>query len=410
MVKVRVAAVFATVMTAVLAVGQYQRVAAGPVESSGYRVLKPIESGDLTLFPVVRVNGKTPPADQFLTLDEGLKNGEVEVTEAGRVRGLVRSHGGVTPYRGDQVNTLMLVNNSKRPLLLLAGEIVTGGKQDRVIAKDRIVPAGGDPIDLSVFCIEHGRWTESSEKFGATAKTSTGSFMVQPTVRQEAMVAKDQQQVWNSVNGAITTMAMAAAPARSTPDGRGSVSSTVEVQPDSLAVDGRRITPELSAGSSLATTSYAKAMQTQAVSSKVDEAAAGLVQSREQAIASLRQEHAVGVVVALHGEVIWADIFSDTDLLTRYWMKLVRSYAAEGLVTGKDRKTATIADAQQFLDGASHGRETSEGEVGVYRYREVKGDGTDSFALESLLQGTGYDVHVSKLKVKDHGLVRTGVY
>jgi hypothetical protein len=149
-------------------------------------------------------------------------------------------------------------------------------------------------------------------------------------------------------------------------------------------------------------------MQTQAVSAKVDEAAAGLVQSREQALASLRQEHAVGVVVALHGEVIWADIFSDTELLTRYWMKLVRSYAAEGLAAAKERKTATVADAQQFLDGASHGRETSEGEVGVYRYREVKADGTDSFALESLLPGTGYDVHVSKLKVKDHGLIRAG--
>jgi len=53
MVKVRIAAVFATVMAAVLAVGQYQPVAAGPVESSTYKVLKPIESGDLTLFPVV---------------------------------------------------------------------------------------------------------------------------------------------------------------------------------------------------------------------------------------------------------------------------------------------------------------------------------------------------------------------
>jgi hypothetical protein len=308
------------------------------------------------------------------------------------------------------VNTLVLVNNSSQPLLLLAGEIVTGGKQDRVIAKDRIVPAGGDPIDLSVFCIEHGRWTESSEKFGATAKTSTGSFMLQPTVRQEAMVAKDQQEVWNSVNGAISTMAMAAAPARGGPVGRGPAGSRVEVQSDSVAVDGSIMAPGLSAGSALATTSYAKAMQTQAVSAKVDEAAASLVQSREQALASLRQEHAVGVVVALHGEVIWADIFSDTELLTRYWMKLVRSYAAEGLAAAKERKMATVADAQQFLDGASHGRETSEGEVGVYRYREVKADETDSFALESLLPGTGYDVHVSKLKVKDRGLVRTGVY
>jgi hypothetical protein len=404
MVKARVATAFATVMAALLLVGHYQPVAAGPLESSGYKVLKPIESGDLTLFPVVLTSGKTPPADQFLTLDEGLKNGEVEVTEAGRVRGLVRSRGGAPlAFRGDQVNTLVLVNHSKRPLLLLAGEIVTGGKQDRVIAKDRIVPAGGDPIDLSVFCIEPGRWTESSEKFGATAKTSTGSFMVQPAVRQQAMVARDQQQVWNSVNGAISTMAQAAAPAR------GATGGPVAAQSGSVVVHGGVIVSELSAGSALATTSYAKAMQTQAVSAKVDEAA-GLVESREQALATLRQEHAVGVVVALHGEVIWADIFSDTDLLTRYWMKLVRSYAAEGLSAGRESKTATVADAQQFLDGAAHGRETSEGEVGVYRYREVKADGTDSFALESLLPGTGYDVHISKLRIKDHGLVRTGIY
>jgi hypothetical protein len=69
------------------------------------------------------------------------------------------------------------------------------------------------------------------------------------------------------------------------------------------------------------------------------------------------------------------------------------------LAAGKEHKTAAIADAQQFLDGASHGRETFEGEVGVYSYREVKAEATDTFALESLLPGTGYDVHVSKLKV-----------
>src|SRR2546421_6026851 len=191
MVKVRIAAVFATVVAAVLAVGP---VAAGPVESNGYKVLKPIESGDLTLFPVVRAGGKMPPADQFLTLDEGLKNGEVEVTEAGRVWGLVRSRGGATlPNREDQVNTLVLVNNSKRPLLLLAGEIVTGGKQDRVIAKDRIVPPGGDPIDLGVFCVEPGRWVGSSEQFG-TARGYT--FMAAPNVRAKAMADKDQAKGW----------------------------------------------------------------------------------------------------------------------------------------------------------------------------------------------------------------------
>ena len=166
-------------------------VAAGPFEGqggSGYRVLKPIQSGDLTLFPVVGGDGKAAANDPFpgvggrrpvsndggpgqLTLDEGLRSGEVEVTEAGSVRGLVRSRGAASPaYRGDQVNTLVLVNHSSRPLLLLAGEIVTGGKQDRIVASDRIVPSDSDPVDLSVFCVEHGRWTESSATFGVTCE------------------------------------------------------------------------------------------------------------------------------------------------------------------------------------------------------------------------------------------------
>ena len=180
-------------------------------------MLAPIESGNLLLFPVVRANGKPAGNTPFVTLDEGLKNGTVEVTEAGKVQGLVRRRDNgpaiiADGFHGDQVNTLVLVNNSRQPLLLLAGEIVTGGKQDRVIAKDRIVPPGSDPIDLSVFCIEPGRWVESSAMFGASSKAPVAGFMVQPTVRQRAMVAKDQQQVWDSVHGSIA--AMSAAPRR----------------------------------------------------------------------------------------------------------------------------------------------------------------------------------------------------
>jgi hypothetical protein len=389
-------------MAVVLAAGRWEPVAAGGATGSGYRVLKPIESGDLTLFPVVRDDGKTSPADEFLTLDEGLKSGEVEVTEAGKVQGLVRSRGGVATqrYQGDQVNTLVLVNNSKRPLLLLAGEIVTGGKQDRIIAKDRIVPAGADPIDLSVFCIEHGRWTESSAKFGTAAKGSVGSFMVQPAVRQQAMVAKDQQQVWDSVSGAVSSMARAAAPP---PAANSTVTVTSAASADGIyAGTGPTDLNEAYAGlpRSLGTTSYAKAMQSQAVAAKVDEEASGVVKSRDEALETLRQEHAVGVVVAVRGEVIWADIFSDQELLARYWTKLVRSYAAEGLESGASHGTASLADAQRFLDTPTHGAEDSQGEVGVYRCREVKSGGTDLFTLEALLPGTGYDVHISRVKLR----------
>jgi hypothetical protein len=336
-------------------------------------VLAPIESGNLLLFPIVRANGKAGAGSPFLTLDEGFKNGSVEVTEAGNVRGLVRSRDNGPAIVGrDQVNTLVLVNNSSQPLLLLAGEIVTGGKQDRVIAKDRIVPPGGDPIDLSVFCIEPGRWVESSPVFGASAKAPAASIMVQPAVRERAMVAQDQQQVWSSVHGTLADMA--AAPA---------------------ATGGPMPAPMPP------TSSYAKAMESEQLKAKVDEAAAPLMQSREAVLAQLKKEGAVGVVVAVRGEIVWTDLFSSTDLLSRYWTKLVRSYAAESLSPGETHAAPSVADAQRFLEAPAGGTETSEGSVGIYRYREVRSGGTETFVLESLLPDAHYDVHISKMKLRD---------
>jgi ARG and Rhodanese-Phosphatase-superfamily-associated Protein domain len=351
--------------------------AGGPVEvpTGPFRVLAPIQSGNLLLFPVVRATGTSPGETPFITLDEGIHSGEVQVTEAGRVQGLIRPRSGhPAPPRGDQVNTLVLVNNSTKPLLLLAGEIVTGGKQDRVIAKDRIVPSGADPIDLSVFCIEPGRWTESSATFGVAAKAPSQGFMVQPAVRQRAMVEKDQQQVWNSVHGAIAQMEVAAAP----------------------PATGSAAPSRVFGG----TTSYAKVMQSDAVSQKVDEAAASVMKDHENVLARLREQHAVGVVVAVHGEIIWADLFANTNLLARYWTKLVRSYAAESLTDDSKHQAPSIAEAQHFLVAPTSGTENSEGRVDIYRYREFNSGGAETFVLESLLPGTGYDVHISKMKLR----------
>ena len=141
-----------------------QAPAGGVPSTSGYTILAPIRQGNLSVFPVVAAHSFD--TREFLTLDEGLRSGEVIVTESGSVQPLMRRRR--TPHQnsGAQVNQLVLVNNSKRPLILLAGEIVTGGKQDRVIGKDRIIPAESDPVDLGVFCVEPGRWVGSSDRFG----------------------------------------------------------------------------------------------------------------------------------------------------------------------------------------------------------------------------------------------------
>ena len=352
-------------------VGAERQAQAGEVGgSSDYTVLAPIRHGNLTVFPVVA--SSTHDTKEFLTLDEGLKSGEVEVTESGNVRGMIRPrhpNANVEPqypvHDGAQVNKLVLVNNSKKPLLLLAGEIVTGGKQDRVIGKDRIVPPESDPIDLDVFCVEPGRWVGPSAKFVPGA---VGAVMAAPSVRGKAMADKDQQKVWDQV-------------------GHSTEQVTVEVQAAAP-----------SAGTELSsTTSYAKVMQNDAVQSRVDSVAKPIEAQYESTIKQLREKNAVGVVVAVNGQIVWADIFASTSLLEKYWPKLVRSYATDAIVTRAKGGQPSEASAQAFLEDL-HGRhETIDSEPGVYRHTEVSGDGFKAFELTSLLPKTNFSVHVAKM-------------
>ncbi len=348
--------------------------------ASGYKVLEPIRHGSLTVFPIVAP--KSYATGEFMTLDEGLRSGDVVVTEYGNVRGLMRRHRTPAMQResGAEVNRLVLINNSKRPLLLLAGEIVTGGKQDRVIGKDRIVPPESDPVDLSVFCVEPGRWVATSEQFGASGTTyasgggkgipgpSGGTMMAQPSVRAKAMGDKDQNQVWAEVRKQQASMS--ADLAASAPAASGAIAST---------------------------SSYARVMENKDVKERVDEIAAPIERNYESLIKQLRDRKAVGVVVAVNGRIIWADIFASTELLEKYWPKLVRSYASEAVVTRAKGGEASLAQAEAFLAAMEGRRETIESEPGVYRHTEVNGDGFKAFALTSLLPKTGFDVHVAKM-------------
>jgi hypothetical protein len=350
---------------------------AGETGGTGsYRVLEPIRHGNLTVFPVVAP--RSYPTGEFLTLDEGLRSGEVVVTEYGSLRGLVRRRPPQpVVHSGAEVNRLVLVNNSKRPLLLLAGEIVTGGKQDRVIGKDRIVPPESDPVDLSVFCVEPGRWVATSEHFGTSGATyggavggpvNSGTLMAQPSVRAKAMADKNQSLVWDEVRKqreAVAVEVASAAPAVATEMGQ--------------------------------TSSYAKVMENDEVKKRVDAVARPIEQNYQSLIRQLRDRNAVGVVVAVNGRVIWADVFASTELLEKYWPKLVRSYASEAVVTRAKDADAGMKQAQAFLEDMEGRRETIESEPGIYRHTEINGDGFMAFALTSLLPKTGFDVHVAKM-------------
>jgi len=322
-----------------------------------YKVLPPITRGNLSLFPIV--GGAEANTAPLLTLDEGLHAGVVVVAEAGSVQGLLRPGTRYQRNTAGEVNRLVLVNNSDRPLLLLAGEVVTGGKQDRVIGVDRIVPPKSDPIDLLVFCVEPGRWVASSQFFD-----SMSSAMAQPSVRRPAMAARDQLQVWNHVASANTGIAAAAPQA-------------------APAIGG--------------TTSYAKVIENSEVEKKVASVAANY----DGLLHELRKVGAKGVVVAVNGRITWADVFASTDLLEKYWQKLIRSYAAESLTNAGTGDQADQKSAQAFLDQLQGTREVSETEPGVFRRTEITGDGYKVFTLNSLWRKDDYTVHLAKMSFKE---------
>ncbi len=326
-----------------------KNLAADPAEN--WRIAEPVTYEGLSVFPVLAREAADTSA--FLTLDEALASGEAIVTEQGSDI-LRRSRGRHPDDRpipfdgsgGPQVNQLVLVNRSSKPLLLLAGEVVSGGKQDRIIGKDRIVPVGAEPLPLDVFCVEHGRWTAASAQF------SSAKMMAHPSVREKAAVAQNQSEVWAAVRSGTT-----AEPRTSSGNGGGTVGGLSQPVLDELA---STVAP---------TGSYVKMYGSERVSGSVENFASEVERRFKRATANLKGERVVGVVVAYGGEVAWSDDFASPQLFERYWPKLLRSYVVEALARPETRERASVEDARDFLR-QSKGHERAESEPGVYRWVE----------------------------------------
>ena len=132
---------------------------------------------------------------------------------------------------------------------------------------------------------------------------------------------------------------------------------------------------------------------------KIDSTAADLQQEYEKALRTqLRGKELVGVVVAVNGEVIWADLFAEPALFEKYWPKLLRSYVVEALsVPRVEHARATRDDAERFL-AEQEGKQIIEVEPGEYRLLEVQHPRYAIFELTSLLEKAEPVLHFNKLR------------
>ncbi len=325
-----------------------------------WRVLEPITRRNLSVYPVVSTL-KVDTSD-FLTLDEGLASGAVRIMERGQVENALNRRRDSRPWSEEQermpqisgpsVNELVLLNNSSRPLILLAGEMVSGGKQNRIIGADLVVPPNSDPLPLTVFCVEQGRWSAGGA-FGSSGAIGHLS------IRKEAQANKSQVGVWESV-------ALAA---------------------DALAVASP-------------TSSYQDVVHSPRAQRAVDEVASSIEADYEKELrGQLRGRNAVGVIVAINGQLVWSDVFSSQELFQKYWSKVLRSYAIEAEGRGYGAKRVPSAkDTEAFLF-EERGRVSIRTEPAAYRRIEISAADYQIVVLEALgkFEDLALLVHYNKM-------------
>jgi hypothetical protein len=328
-----------------------------------WRLGAPVRFDNLTVFPVV--SDEPASADQFITLDEGLRSGKVKVTEltASSQPRMIRHHGRTLQNQsvvqqqvenvggGAEVNRLAVTNNSGKKLILIAGEMVIGGKQDRIVGHDCIIEATNKPVPIDVFCVEHGRWSgeaafghSASRSIDGSEVTGTGGAspakgepppMALPTVREKAQATKNQSDVWDKV--------AQTARANNTTSSTGDLKSVYQ---------DKRVNRKLD--------DYQRALRDK-----------------------LSANDVVGIVAAVNGRIISADVFANHALFQAYWPKMLKSYALEA-VSAPSQKLIEVerGEAQTFLarvQGVGSDNDTS----GVYRLVEHQSSKDASFELES---------------------------
>lgn len=240
----------------------------------------------------------------YLTLKEGLSQQKLIITELS-TPGIVAVD---TTYIFDEhasVNNLFIENISSDTIIVLGGEVIQGGKQDRMIAQDFLVPPHSGKVDIAVYCVEHGRWDGTvSLHFDVTVGFAPNSVREATVIDEEEVVQEvppsQQAAVWKEV---AELQEEAKIPS--------STSALVEVMED----DNIR----------------------------------NMIQPYQDFFNSIRWSSRVIGVIAIWGdEIVGCDLFAQHDLFIKYYPDLVRSYCDQ-VYMNRDEEVLTYKEVRSFF-------------------------------------------------------------
>jgi hypothetical protein len=118
-----------------------------------------------------------------ISLSQAMAQGLATVTERGTAS-------------TENVHFLRINNNSNKSLYISSGEMVSGGRQDRMMAKDTILAPSNKDQYVPVMCVEEGRWSEKEKKF------IYGNY-ANPNLRKLLDINKNQVLLWREIGSQL---------------------------------------------------------------------------------------------------------------------------------------------------------------------------------------------------------------
>lgn len=272
-----------------------------PVTVDGGLVVgAPVEHGALAIFPVIDPDAREPKAEErLLPLSAALRQGQVQVVDSGIV------------------GQLFVENLGKEPVLAMAGDVFVGGRQDRVLMTDLVLPPESGPVPVAVNCVEQGRWSESAlgARFGYGGRAELG-------LRRVVQVQQDQSATWAAVAEVNGQKAVALA---------------------ARGIHDPALLPD--------TGSYLASITSPWVDLQVDKAADLLLEDLDKI------DDLVGIVVAFDGEVVASEVYGQPYLFDLVGRDAVEAVARDAVTAGLlDRDPASLSPvlAAAFLGDALH--------------------------------------------------------
>ena len=256
-------------------------------------------------------------------------------------------------FQGNNVNRVYVLNRSDRPLYLMPGEIILGGDQDRTIGEEIVIAPSKEPVQVEVFCVEHGRWggrsrERTTQELAAAIGNSANAQSFVPNLSlaidtgdDASIAAATEQLSEQAANGKfIASAGLLTKKARLVAQGDKDQSKVW----DEVAVANNAATSQIDSGSF--TINY--------VNEENIKRFAAFVESLQDKVAN--QENVVGVIVAVNGKIDGVDVFESTPLFKKLWPKLLKSYALEAA----NQSSVMVAELTEDVSDEAAGDEASD--------------------------------------------------